>query len=117
MPREIALRHVLQRDRTSASAQERPNHRVLQLPEVSRRFLSSQRVNHSVGKACKSQILRRSKPLREILCKDGYIFGPLPERRDANAQHVQSVEQILTKSPASHEPIEIAVRRCHDAYV
>jgi hypothetical protein len=117
LPGENALRHVLQRDQTSASTQERPNHRILQFPEVSRPFLSSQRINHPVREARKSQILRRSEPLCEILCEDGYIFGPLSERRDVNSEHVQSVEQILTKAPLSHELVEIAVGRCHDAYV
>ena len=38
------------------------------------------------------------------------ILRSLPERGDANGEHVESVEQILTKTARPHFPLEVARR-------
>ena len=48
--------------------------------------------------------------LQEMPREERYAAGPLAQRRQAQSDHVEAMEQVLTKATITHSLLEILVR-------
>ncbi|MNE27807.1 hypothetical protein D3C80_1212280 [compost metagenome] len=55
--------------------------------------------------------------LQKVTCQTGNIFTALAQRRQMDANHVQTVEQILTEFAFLHTLLQVLVRRGDNAHV
>ncbi len=56
-------------------------------------------------------------PLDEITDQQGDVFPSLPQRRNANREHVQSVKQIAAKFAFCDHFLEVTVSGCNQPYI
>ena len=56
-------------------------------------------------------------PLDELPEQRRDLLAALPERRDADRENVQAEVEVVTEPPLRAKPVQLAVRRRHDADV
>src|SRR5438270_3439630 len=110
-------RHLLETDRLGRREVDLPFDPVLQLAHVAWPGVPLQRAQRLLADDPEPAALRGGVPAQEVLRQRPDVLGPVPQRRDDDAQHVQPVEEIGAEAPRVRCIANGAVGRRHDAGV
>ena len=53
----------------------------------------------------------------QVLCKQRQILLPILQRRQVNADHVDTIKQIVSQRACMHSFLRIAVRSCEQTHI
>jgi len=109
-------RQIADVDPLSGRHHRQPMADVLELPHVAwerkfgerleRRFRQRLRINGELARALLQEVTRERRD----------VLGPLAQRRQAQANDVEPVQQVLAEESLAHALVEVLVRRRDDAY-
>ena len=92
-------------------------HRVLELADIARPIEARDQRHRLGGEAANALFLARGKMGEEGAREIGHVLAPPPQRRNADREHVQPIEQILAEAALAHQLDEVAVGGGNDAHV
>src|SRR3989475_9380324 len=90
---------------------------VLQLTDIARPVVRLQECHRALLDARDPLGGALREPFHEVLDEDGQVVRPLPQRRDRDRKHIQSIEQIGAECAARDRCLEILIGGDDDAHV
>ena len=95
-----------------------PLQNVLELPDIAREGMALEGLQGGRGECHGSGVaVTPADPLEDAPGQAGDVLGPLPQGRHAQLDHIDTVEEVLTKTPGVHLLLKVAVAGADDTHV
>jgi hypothetical protein len=110
-------RQVFRQDQPAARENGRACDDVLQLADVARPRLLAQPAHRLRGQRQLRPVVLAPEAADEVLGQQWHVFGPGPQRRQRDLDHVEPVVQVFAEAALGDTPRQVAVSRRHHAHV
>ena len=107
-------REVLGREHGAARERDGALDAVLELADVPGPRVVHQQHHRLVGDVRDRLLVAFGVVTEEVLGEERNVLAPLAQGRERNRHHLQAVEEVLAKAAATHQLLEITVRRGDD---